>query len=208
MNWEVEINESIDERIERDGYDSLSEPERLYHGVWWLLFVAYGPGFIQYFRDTPWAWVAAARKGLSAIRADGMASLLDQAIALLPNGELPVDAASAETVFEQLKSEREDRIEEVCGRFTDEPYPEESLAAYAQTHDDRFTGPRTRLELWQSKIDRGVDTTPQYTAKVMDFEKEAEKDRPYSSRSCPHCGYPTPDYRARCKRCDYPHGKA
>lgn len=208
MNWEITINEAIEERVARDGYKSLSQPERLYHGVWWLLFVAYGPGFVQYFRDAPPEWVAAAREGLRAIGAPGMASLLDQAISLLPDGRLPPDTAAREALFGSLTEEQDNKIYEVCSRFTDEPYPDELMAEFAREHDDQFFGPRTELALWQSKVDRGVDTTPRYATKVMDFEKEAEKDRPNSSRNCPNCGYPTPNYRARCKRCDYPHGKA
>ena len=208
MTWEIEVNESIDERIELAGYESLSKPERLYHGVWWLLFVAYGPGFVQYFEEVPPEWVSAAREGLLAIGADGMASLLDQAIALLSDGKIPPDTSSREKLFDELTEEQQERIEDICAQFTDKEYPDEALQALAEKNDAEFYGPRTQLDLWQSKVNRGVDTTPRYVTKVMDFEKEAEKDRSYSSRCCPHCGYPTPDYRARCKRCDYPHGKA
>ena len=122
--------------------------------------MAYGPGFTQYFEETPFEWISAAREGLQTINAHGMASLLDQAILLLPDGELPQDADSREALLDNLTEEQEDEIYKVCGRFTNEPYPDESLELFAKKHDAHFTGPRTQLELWQSKVDRGVDTTP------------------------------------------------
>jgi hypothetical protein len=208
LTWEIERSESVNERVERDGYSSLSWPERLYHGVWWLLFVAYGPGFEQYFVDAPQEWIDAAREGLAEIGAQGMLAAFDEALRLLPWKEPTADAARRYELFSRLSQEALDQIYEFSSRFTDQPYPAEALELFAERFDHLFTGPRTELALWKSKIARGVDTTPRYVSKVMDFSKEAEKDRPYSSRSCPHCGYPSPDYRPRCKRCDFPHGRA
>jgi len=208
MLWEIDKSDAIDEKIARDGYDSLSRPERLYHGVSWLLFVVYGPGFVQYFEEAPPEWVAAAREGLQVIGAPRMASLLNEAISFLPGGEVPPNESARGALCDNLSEDLQEAIEEVAARFTDEPYPEDLLTQFAEVHDCEFTCPRTELALWQSKMERGVDTTPRYVTKVMDFEIEAERDRPYSSRSCPHCGYPTPDYRPKCKRCDYPHGRA
>ena len=92
-------------------------------------------------------------------------------------------------------------------QLADLEYPAEQLASYVAENDAGFLGPRTEWELWESKVNRGYDTTPHYVTREMDFEEEAKKDRENSSRDCPHCGYPSPDYRSRCKRCDCPHGR-
>jgi hypothetical protein len=204
---DIEIEESIEERIARDGWESLSRPERLYYGVWWLSFVAGGPGLEQYFGETPDAQIEAAREGLRELGAIGSLAILDEARGLSPWRPVPPGMDDADPRVAAILANQE-KWSDASRRFTDEPYPGDLLQAYFERNESSFTGPRTALELWQSKVARGADTTPRYVSKAVDFEKEAELDRPNSSRSCPHCGYPTPDYRPRCKRCDYPHGRA
>jgi hypothetical protein len=202
MDYEIEIIDSVEERLHRDGYGALTGPERLYFEVTKLLQLAYGPGLEHYFADTPEEQIQLAKTGLKEIGAHEMAGIIEEALAM--SGLYLVSVRPLPWIFSPF----EKKMEALTNRLQDLPYPGKALDDYARRNDARFLGPRTQLELWQSKVDRGVDTTPRYVSKVIDFEKEAEEDRHYSTRSCPNCGYPTPDYRPRCKRCDYPHGRA
>ena len=99
-------------------------------------------------------------------------------------------------------------MDRLSDSFTD--YPDDLgrlVDTYVGTHDEDFRGPRTLLDMWQSKRNRGVDTTPRVVTRKIDFAIEAERDRPHSSRPCPVCDYPSPDYRKTCKRCGFPHGR-
>ncbi len=208
MTWEIEIQESIQERLERDGYALLTEPERLYHGVWWLFFVAYGPGFLQYFRNIEVPHIIAARKMLEVIGKEDMLMELNAAIKLLPDSLFAMSASDRSIYFDTLDKATENRLIKICDRFTDRPYPANELESFVAANNSSFLGPRTKIELWKSKYDRGINTAPKFTVKKFDAETEAAKDRNYSTRSCPICDYPSPDYRPSCKRCGFPHGRA
>jgi hypothetical protein len=205
MSWEIEPHESIEERIAVGGAGELTGPERTYHAVWWLLFVAYGPGLLTYFNETDRAQIDTALDGLALIGADSFRSELTTALELLPDDyfERTISARNAD-----IPEALEDAIYDRQRTFTDLPYPEDALAEFVARHDAEFVGPRTKLELWHSMHRRGADTAPRFVAKKFNREQEAEKDRAYSSRSCPHCDYPSPDYRPACKACGYPHGVA
>jgi hypothetical protein len=204
MNWQLEPNESIEERIARDSYESLTDAERTYHAIWWLLFVAYGPGLLDYFNNIEPPRIAIALNGLATIHANEMRSSLQEALNALPKDYFTHSALSRN---ESLPQSVVDIICEMESRFTECSYPKEELARFVEINDDHFYGPRTKLELWNSMTKRGADTAPKFTAKVFDRVAEAEKDRPHSSRTCPNCDYPSPDYRPSCKACGYPHGR-
>ena len=204
MNWQLEPNESIEERIARGSYESLTDAERTYHAIWWLFFVAYGPGLLDYFNNTEPSRINIALNGLASIQADVMKSIVQEALDTLPTDYFSHSAGSRN---DSLPKSTVETIYEFETRFTDCVYPKEELARFVEINDNHFCGPRTKLELWNSMTKRGADTAPKFTVKVFDRDAEAVKDRPHSSRSCPNCDYPSPDYRPSCKACGYPHGR-
>lgn len=204
MNWQLDPIDSIEERIARDSYESLTDVERTYHAIWWLLFVAYGPGLLDYLNNNDPSKIALASNGLATIQADEMRSAIQEAMHALPTDYFTLSAGSRSDSLPQTVI---DTIYEVENRFTECAYPKEALARYVESNDIHFCGPRTKLELWNSMTQRGADTAPKFTVKVFDRDAEAVKDRPHSSRACPNCDYPSPDYRPSCKACGYPHGR-
>jgi hypothetical protein len=206
MSWEIEVSDSVQERVERDGYESLSRAERMYDALSWFLFAAYDPGLDQYLAETPADRVGTALDALSEIGASQMFDALTAALRVLPEQEATLEQRRA--YIAALSDEGYEAFLKADRMLAAAPYPQDLLVDFVRRLDDEFRGPRTHVELWESRVARGVDTTPKYVTKQMDFEKEAEIDRRYSSRGCPKCKYPTPDYRPRCKRCDYPHGCA
>lgn len=205
MNWQLDPIDSIEERIARDSYELLSDAERTYHAIWWLLFVVYGPGLLDYLSGVEPSKIGTAIDGLATIHADEMKSALQSALDALPTDYFNRTARSRN---DSLPQSVVDAIYDIENRFTECPYPKEDLAKFVELNDVHFCGPRTKLELWNSITQRGADTAPKFTVKVFDRDAEAEKDRPHSSRACPNCEYPSPDYRPSCKACGYPHGRA
>jgi hypothetical protein len=203
VTFEIEIIESVSERVARDGLSALTEPERFYRAIWLLEAEVANGGFEQFFFNCSAADVRDAIAGLRAIGAPQMAVLLSRAV------DLCCEPATSTPHLHHLTTSQAESLNGLSNRFSD--YPEDLSAlvsAYVERHDSHFRGPRTPLELWHSKRARGESTVPRYAARQMDFEREAESDRAISSRSCPECGYPNPDYRRTCKRCGYPHGVA
>lgn len=204
LNWEIEPHESIEERIANDSYDSLTDAERAYHSLWRLFFVAYGPGLLVYFDEIERSEIEVVLNGLAMIQATKMQSALQDALNALPPDYFE---CSVRLRNNSLPETVADTIHQITSRFIDCTYPKEELERFIESNDVQFLGPRTKLELWKSMTQRGADTSPRFTAKAFDRLAEAEKDRPYSTRSCPNCDYPSPDYRPSCKACGYPHGR-
>jgi hypothetical protein len=207
---EVEVIEAIDERILSVGEAALTEPERYYRAIYILEGETSNGSFHQYLWNSPPEWPREALAALRAVGADQMASFLDAALDLLPNRTLPEDREERGKALDALGEAKLAELDKLSDRFSD--YPEDLhglVDAYVKAHDAQFLGPRTLLEMWRSKLARGEDTAPKFkTRGEIDFVKEAEEDRPYSSRPCPACDYPSPDYRISCKKCGYPHGRA
>jgi hypothetical protein len=147
MNWQLDTNDSIEERIARDSYESLTDPERTYHAIWWLLFVTYGPGLLDYFNNTEPSKIAIALNGLATIQADEMRYALQEALDALPTDYF---THSARSRSDSLPQSVVDTIYEIENRFTECAYPKEELARFVELNDIHFCGPRTKLELWNS----------------------------------------------------------
>jgi hypothetical protein len=208
MPLEVEIIDAIQERIERDGISALTEPERYYRAIYFLEGEANNGSFHQFFWNLPGSLAHEALAALKAVGANRMAGLLDDAIALFPGRLIPDDDAARQMLLDDLGEATTATMNRLSDRFID--YPDDLgrlVDSYVGTHNEEFRGPRILLEMWQSKRSRGVDTTPRVVTRQIDFAVEAERDRPYSSRPCPVCDYPSPDYRKTCKRCGFPHGR-
>jgi hypothetical protein len=204
MAWEIAIHESIAERIAADSSKALTPPERTYHALWTLLDMAYGPGLLTYFERASRRDIETVSQGFTAIGAVAHATVFQEALKALPADYFDFPAKKRN---QQISPSGEEEVYKIEGKLQALKYPEEELAAYVQANEASFLGPRTKLELWNSLKKRGAATAPKFTVKKFDREREAEKDRPYSTRSCPNCDYPSPDYRPSCKACGFPHGR-
>lgn len=205
----LEPIEGIFERVELVGYSGLTEAEQNWHAVWRLEAEANNGSFEQFFRNVPGTWAFHALRGLEAVGARRMKAVLDSAIDLFPDREIPEDHTTRNAILDSFSEDRMAEMDRLASEFTDYPDPlAELLARYFAENAPGFPGPRTHLELWLSRRARGADTAPQFITRTIDIDKEAAIDRNYSSRPCPECGYPSPDYRPSCKRCGYPHGRA
>ncbi len=206
MKPEVDVLDSIGERIARDGLASLTDPERFYRAIWVLECEANNGSFHQFYSNDSGSLAHEALAGLRAVGAHKMAALFEASLALFPDSNIPDEREARNALLEAMSEPQLAAMDRLAWEFVD--YPDD-LAALLQTyvlaHDADFRGPRTLLDMWRSKRARGADTTPLYTREI-DFAIEAEKDRHNSSRPCPVCDYPSPDYRATCKRCGFPLG--
>ena len=187
---QLSIEDRVLERLAVVGESGLTKAERTYWLIWNLEGQANNnglEGFIYNCRDM----VDTAVQALLDVGAPGMAGLLLEASRLC-NGS----------------SANDSRIDELSNQFTD--YPEDLsvlLDSFVAANECQFLGPKTNLELWHARKDRGAETAPRRARENIDFVQEAAIDRPHSSRGCPECGQPVPDYRETCKRCGYPLGK-
>lgn len=203
--WEIEPFESIEERIACGGYETLTAAECTYHAAWRLLNFAYGLGLKVYFDVADRAEIEKAVEWLTLVEAVSIRETLLDGLGILPENYFTV---SVEYRSGLLTEYDEDLLYEASGTLQSCKFPHAQLTKFTTDHKDAFRGPRTKLELWRSMHERGADTSPRFVAKQFERAIDAEKDRAYSSRSCPHCDYPSPDYRPSCKSCGYPHGRA
>lgn len=188
----MNIEDRLFERVDTVGIEGLTQPEKYYWLIWLLEAEANNGGLEQFF-DSSAEYVEESIIALRAIGANNMATLLNQA---------KISIASQGNVEENLE------IREISNKFTD--YPDNLgalLQSYIENNISDFHGPENELEMWRQQKARGVDTTPRVVTRTIDFEKEAKLDEQYSSRKCPECHQPVPDYRKTCKKCGYPIGR-
>jgi hypothetical protein len=198
---ELDIFLSIGERAETVGYDGLTEAEQNLYAISWLEGEAANGSLHQFFWNVPPDAAYHALRGLEAVGATQMAAAVRSAISLFPNGRIPDDPDERVVVMDSFERE----LDRFSDAFLEYPDPLAALIEkYYLDNEHAFLGPKTLLERWHLRRERGEDTTPVYRSRKIDWEKEAESDRVNSSQPCPICAYPTPDYRPTCKRCDYP----
>jgi hypothetical protein len=78
---------------------------------------------------------------------------------------------------------------------------------YVKREAASFLGPVTDVERWESRQARGASNVPRFITEAMAHSTRAT-DAKMSTRSCPNCSYPSPDFRVTCRECGYPHGRA
>jgi hypothetical protein len=203
MNPDVSTIDALRERIERDGSASLTEPERFYYSLWVLEAAANNGGLESYFSSVSIEDAKTAAAGLEAVGAAKMSAILRAAIAML-NGPTKI---SAQVSLSEQSAPEQKWLDSLSRQFTD--YPDnlrQLIATYVDTHEAAFKGPRSTLELWQWRRARGANTEPKRVTVRLPKSDEAKRDAQFSTRVCPQCGYPSPDYRRTCKQCGFPHG--
>jgi hypothetical protein len=207
MKREVSIMDSIGERIEAEGFDALTDPERYYWAIWWLESEANNGTFDQYFSNSSGELALEALQGLKAVGAKQMADIFQLAIDMFPSSQVPKDRQQRNKILDSFTSSEEERLEKLSHEFTD--YPDDLpflLNVYVKKHEEYFLGPKTLLEQWKARRARGANTQPQVVSK-WDLDKEAAADAQFTDRKCPICGQPAPNYKKTCKRCGYPYGR-
>jgi hypothetical protein len=207
MEREVNIIDSISERIEGEGFDALTDPERYYWAIWWLEGEVNNGTFEQYFHNSSGELAHEALQGLKAVGARQMAAIFQTAIDLFPNSQVPKNREKRNQILDEFTPSQEVKLEKLSHAFTN--YPDDLpflLETYVKDHEEYFLGPRTLLEQWNARRARGADTHPQVVSE-WDLDKEAAKDAQFTDRKCPICGQPAPNYRKTCKRCGYPYGR-
>lgn len=208
MSPEISIMDSIYERIDADGFDALTEAELYYFAIWWLESEVSNGTLHQFFSNSSGEFAHEALRGLRAVGASHMAQILERAISLFPGAIVPKDQAERTAVVGRFTPEQLEQLDVLSGQFIE--YSDDLatlIDAYVQAHDSEFRGPRTLMERWQARRARGADTRP-YTLHPEMLEKRLEEDARLSTRSCPVCGQPCPNWRVECRRCGYPLGRA
>lgn len=208
MEDKIEILDGIEERIEADGFESLTAPELHYFAVWWLEAETSNGAFHQYFSNSSGELAHEALEGLKAVGAAQMAAYFQQAINLFPNGQVPKDREERSRLLDDFSPASEEKLHQYSNAFSD--YPDDLrtlLQAYVTAHERQFLGPKTPLALWHARHTRGAETRPRSISN-WDLDKEAAADALATDRKCPMCGQPAPTYRKTCKRCGYPYGRA
>jgi hypothetical protein len=198
--------ERIQEREATVGWGGLTEAEQNYYAIWVFEAELNNGGLQQFFDSAPLEWVQATTRGLYAVGAARMGALLAAAVSLL--GGIRDDEGSARSARLTVSPETEPQIDLISSELSDYPDDLRALVArYVADQSTSFLGPRTPLELWESRRARGASTKPRFITESMRHSTR-ETDRAMSTRSCPNCGYPSPDFRESCRDCGYPHGRA
>lgn len=185
---DTSIEERVFFRLETVGFGALSVAEKTYWLIWTLEAVANNGGIDTFLEDH--ADIAeAAAEALERIGANAMCGLVREGIHAYELND---------------NSKLEDVNQQFCN------YPDDVgalLENYVSLNAQDFLGPSTKKVLWEEAKRSGMDTSPRFVTKQIDFEQEAISDKPYSSRNCPKCEQPVPDYRQTCKKCGYPLGR-
>ena len=124
-------------RVESDGLESLTEPERVLFSVWGAVGQIENGGFDQFFYNSSGSFAREAASGLEAIGAIEKAAVVKRALALFPDSLPPRDRDERIAVLDSI-SETGD--EDVFDSLNEEFYaiPENVdalLAAYIESHD-------------------------------------------------------------------------
>lgn len=208
MAWKLSIIDRIAERLDAVGYGALTQSEKDYWSVWFLIGECENGGLEQFFSNSTGELTSDAVHGLRAFGAEQTLALLEAAIQLFPDGQVPTDTQLRRAVMQNFDADCLAKLEELTNHLDDaSESPTELMDQYYESHQDDFLGPRTLMERWIQRRTRGSSATQQRVNPV-NLRKAAKQDRKLqSSRPCPQCGQPTPGYRMTCKKCGYPLGR-
>jgi hypothetical protein len=87
----IELSYGISDKINKNGYDSLSQVEKVLHHVYWLESEVNNGGFHQYFSNSSGDYAFETPEACKEIGAPYTASLVDNANNIFPNGKPPSD---------------------------------------------------------------------------------------------------------------------
>ena len=124
-------------RVESDGFESLTEAERIVFSVWGAAGQIENGGFDQFFYNSSGDFALEAASALEAIGAIRKAAVLKRAFALFPGGRPPRDRNERIKVLDDISGAAdEDAFDALNQEFYAAPENTDLLlAAYVESHD-------------------------------------------------------------------------
>ena len=115
----LQITDVIYDKEADNGFDSLNDAEKTVFCLDQLLREMENGGFVQFIHHEAGAKAEDTLEALERIKAPVSAGLLDQIIALFPDGAVPADEDDRIDAFDQIESEHADEIAALDDRFYD-----------------------------------------------------------------------------------------
>ena len=128
------------ERIESDGFESLTPGERSAFALRWLYVEANNGGLHQFFFNDAGKLAGDALRGLEVLGATGTASILRRAMAVFPGSVVPTDQTQRrEFLCDSLTPEQEELLDDLTSEFFQSSEPvADLLTAYIEQHPEEF----------------------------------------------------------------------
>lgn len=128
------------ERIESQGFESLTLSERASLGLTWLYREAYNGGLHQFFFNDAGKFATDALRGLEMVGASATAKILRRAMSVFPNGVVPPDQEQRrEFLCESLRPEHEELLSDLTTEFFQSTEPvADLLDSYVKNHPAEF----------------------------------------------------------------------
>jgi hypothetical protein len=124
------------------GFDALTEPEKVVFCLDKLEQEVNNGGFEQYLRNSSGDNAAVTPSALRALGAPQVASIVENALALFPDGRAPRDRAKREDQMETWGSKEQDVLARLAEAFLAYPEPLAQLErAYVRKHHELFLVP-------------------------------------------------------------------
>jgi hypothetical protein len=130
----------ICERIESDGFESLTPSERSAFALRWFYIETNNGGLHQFFFNDAGKFAGDALRGLDFLGAKGPAGILRRAIFVFPNSAVPSDQnARRKFLCDFLTPEQEKFLDDLTTEFFQSSEPvADLLATYIEQHPDEF----------------------------------------------------------------------
>lgn len=128
------------ERIESQGFESLTLSERASFGLTWLYMETNNGGLHQFFFNDAGKLAPDALRGLEMVGAPKTADILRRAMSIFPDSRVPVDILERRELLCGLPEELQwDCLGELTTEFFQSSEPvAELLDAYVQKHPEEF----------------------------------------------------------------------
>jgi len=128
------------ERIESQGFESLTLSERASFGLAWLYMETNNGGLHQFFFNDAGKLAPDALRGLEMVGAPKTADILRRAMSIFPDSRVPVEILERRELLCGLPEELQwDRLGELTTEFFQSSEPvAESLDAYVQKRPEEF----------------------------------------------------------------------
>ncbi len=137
-SFAIALSNLVFPRWDRDGYEALTQPERVAYCVDALEREVNNGGFQQFFANSSGDTASDTLAALEALGAAGAADLVRRAIAVFPNAQPPVDREQRLDLLEQLPGEAADTWSQLDGEFC--RYPDDLPALLRQYVGQHRTG--------------------------------------------------------------------
>ena len=130
----------IFERIESDGFESLTLSERASFGLMWLFIETNNGGLHQFFFNDAGKLAPDALRGLEMVGAPATASILRRAMSVFPNRVVPADQTERRTLLSEiLAREQENLLSDLTNEFFKSSKDVAALLdRYVERHPEEF----------------------------------------------------------------------